>query len=161
MAQQPNVETTEGTRPRDQLEPGPANRWRADKPGIASGPEDIPTGPGFGHPGPDSGWATRLLKQIELPSEDPRLASVVLGLTQARAAAFGRAPVPRDIEVALVLCGYSKDASPEIVQRRDKWLEAVAHESRPGATAVGEVDRDLIRASPEQVRFAMRLSDKA
>lgn len=159
MAQQPNVEATEATRPKPVLEPGPSARWRSDKPGVPAGPADVPSGSGFGHTGPDPGWALSLLANVDLPTEDKRLESVVIGLVQVRAAACGRAPVPEDIDVALVLCGYGVEASAEILERRERWLQAVPHESRPGETAAGEVDRDLIQAGPEQVRFAMRLSD--
>jgi len=161
MAQQPNVEIGEADRPRSKLEPGSAVSWRSSKPGLSTGPEDIPVGPGFGHAGPDPGWAYQLVRQADLPGDDPRLESVVVGLVLSRASAVGRAPVPEDIEAALVLCGFDDDASSDWVERRQRWLDAVPHDQRPGATAAGEVDRELITAKPEQIRFAHRLSEKA
>ena len=161
MAQQPNVELTEATKPRPTLEPGPAVKWRSSKPGVPSGPDDVPEGGRFGSAGPDHGWAVKLVANAELPDDDERLRSVVIGLVQARAAASGRAPVPEDIEAALVLCGYGDDASDDLVHRREHWLAAVPHDKRPGETAVSEVDRDLIRAKPEQIRYAFRLSEKS
>ena len=160
MAQQPNVEITETARPRQDLEPAPANKWRSAKPGIPSGPADVPDGGGFGHAGPDPGWALRLVAGAALPTDDPRLESVVTGLVLARASACGRAPIPEDIEVALFLCGYGEDAQPELIERREKWLAAVPHEQRPGEMAAAEVDRDLIVNKPGQIRYAYRLSDK-
>ncbi|MEA1901976.1 MAG: hypothetical protein U9N56_00450 [Actinomycetota bacterium] len=160
MAQQPNVEIADSDRPRSKPQPGSAIAWRSSKPGLPSGPDDIPEGPGFGHAGPDPGWAYQLVRRTELPDDDPRLDSVVVGLVLARASALGRAPVPEDIDVALVLCGYAEDAGPDWVERRERWLAAVPHDQRPGATAVGEVDRELITAKPEQIRFAHRLSGK-
>jgi hypothetical protein len=96
-----------------------------------------------------------LLAGTKLPDDDPRLAGVVEGLMMARAARAGRAPVPEDIEVALILCGYGFEAPAEIVERRERWLSAVPHESRPGSTAVADVDPDLIVNKPDKVRWAM------
>lgn len=160
MAQQPNVERTPATAPRDKPAPGPATSWRSDKVGIPTGPADVPRGSEFGHAGPDPGWGLRLVRDAELPDEDPSLRSVVTGLVLARAAASGRAPIPEDIDAALILCGYSDDApNPELVARRARWLAAAPHDKRPGATAVSEVDRDLIVNKPEQIRFAYRLTE--
>ena len=121
---------------------------------------DVPVGPGFGQTGPDPGWAHRLVRRAELPDDDPRLEPLVVGLVLARASAFGRAPVPEDIDAALALCGYGDAADSEWVERRERWLAAVPRDKRPGATAVGEVERHLLMARPEQIRYAHRLSDK-
>lgn len=160
MAQQPNVETTEANKPRTTLDPGPSVKWRASKPGVPSSPADVPSGGRFGSAGPDPGWAIKVVDHVDLPSADPALRSIVIGLVQARAAAHGRAAVPVDVEAALVLCGFGEDAAPEVVARRERWMLASAHDQRPGATAVSEVDRDLIAAKPEQIRYALRLSEK-
>jgi hypothetical protein len=47
------------------------------------------------------------------------------------------------------------------VERRKRWLAAAAHDKRPGATAVADVDRNLIVNKPEQIRYAQRLRDKS
>lgn len=159
MAQQPNVERSTASAGMGKASPGPAKSWRSDKVGVPAGPEDVASGSGFGHAGPDPGWGLRLIREAELPEDDPSLRAVVTGLVLARAAASGRAPVPEDIEAALVLCGYGDDAPAELVERRKRWMAAAPHDSRPGATAVAEVDRDLIVNKPEQIRDAYRLSD--
>jgi hypothetical protein len=156
MAQQPNVEITEGEQPRRLLEPGPAVRWRSDKPGIAEAPSSIGGGGFYGTTGPDPGWGLRLLAQTELPSDDDRLHAVVAGLTLARAAALGRAPIPEDIEVALLLLGYGIPVSEDVMERRERWLQASPHETRPGATAVAEVDRALLVLKPEELTARLR-----
>jgi hypothetical protein len=161
MAQQPNVEITEAERPRVKLEPGPAVKWRSNKPGIPDRPSEVPHGGHFGATGPDPGWGLKIINQAALPDDDPRLRKVAGGLVLARAAAIGRAPVPEDLEVALVLCGYGPDAPAPVVERRERWLEAVAHENRPGATAVAEVDRDLLVRKPEEVAYALRRAFRA
>lgn len=158
MAQQPNVELTEAETPRGKLGPGPATRWRSDKPGIPMGPADVPTSNHFGQAGPDPGWALTLISRAELPDDDPLLRDVITGLVLARAAASGRAPVPEDIEAALILSGYGEDPSPELIARRKRWLKAAAHDKRPGATAISEVDRALLVAKPDQIGRAHRTS---
>lgn len=155
MAQQPNVEITEAEAPRLVPQPGPAVKWRADKPGMPEGPTDVRGGGYYGTTGPDPGWGLHLLNQVSLPSDDEHLHEVVAGLMLARAAALGRAPIPEDIEVALALCGYGFDAPQEVSVRRDHWIDAAAHDRRPGATAVAEVDRDLLVMKPAEVVAAL------
>lgn len=155
MGQQPNIELSETDRPRSVAEPPPARHWKPTKPGLITAPDQVPTGGRFGSAGPDAGWALRLLSDAELPDSDPRLRGVLAGLATVRAAELGRAPIPEDIEVGLVLCGYWSDAPPEIIEQRVRWLAAVPHEQRPGATAAGEVDRALIVNKPEKVRWIL------
>ncbi len=156
MGQQPNIETTEKEEPRDRPEPGPAVKWRSSKPGIPSSPAEAQS---FGRTGPDAGWALKLVANATLPDDDPRLRAVVTGLVLARAAALGRAAVPEDIAVALVLCGYGKEVPEELLERRARWLAAVPHEKRPGELAASEVDEHLLIQGPEQIEYAFKLSD--
>ena len=114
----------------------------------------MPQGGSFGQVGPDAGWALRLLSSAALPDDDPDLRAVLAALMTARAAALGRGPIMEDLEVALVLCGYGFDANEEVIDRRERWKDAVPHETRPGHTAVAESILDLIVNKPEQVRWA-------
>lgn len=159
MGQEPNVELSEADLPRRSLEPPSSKGWRSSKPGIPVGPADVPQGGTFGVIGPDPGWATKLVRRAELPDE-PGLPEVVTGLVMARAAALGRAAVPEDIEAALMLCGYGEEVPAEIMKRRRRWLAAVPYETRPGETAVSEVDRALLVHKPERIRWALRLGDR-
>ena len=110
--------------------------------------------------GPDPGWASKLVAGATLPDDSPALASVVIGLVMARAAAAGRASVPEDIEAALAYCGYYDEAPRDVVARRERWLAAVPHDAWPGQTAVAEVDRELLSVRPERIRWAFRLTDQ-
>ena len=160
MGQQPNIEVTEGEKPRSVLQPPPARRWRPDiKPGIPVAPEDVPRGGRFGQATPDGGWALRLIHSVELPDDDPDLEAVLTALTIARAGVLGRGPVMEDLEVALALCGYGYEAPAEVVGRRERWKAAVPHDVRPGQTAVGEVDRELLVNNPDQVRRVLSSAD--
>lgn len=155
MGQQPNIEHSRANLPRTELAPPPPQRWRPEKPGLIVSPADLPQGGTFGTTGPDPGWALRLLSLATLPDDDPRLRGLLSGLMVARAAALGRGPTMEDLEAALVLCGYGFEASAEVMESRERWLAAVPHETRPGESAIAEVDRDLLEAKPEQIRWAL------
>lgn len=156
MAQQPNVEITAAEQPRTKLEPGPAVKWRSGKPGMSDGPDAIAGGGYYGTTGPDPGWGLKILANVSLPDDTPHFRDVVAGLTLARAAALGRAPVPEDIEVALALCGYGYEAPADVIEARKRWVDAAAHDRRPGATAVAEVDRELLILKPDRVIASLR-----
>ncbi len=159
MGQEPNIELTEAERPRTVLQPPPARRWNPSiKPGIPTSPGEVPSGGRFGQVTPDGGWALRLVNAVDLPDDDPDLKSVIAALTMARAGALGRGPVPEDIEIALAICGYGYDAPEEVIDRRERWKAAVPHEVRPGQTAVGEVDRQLMVKKPNEVRGLLAAS---
>jgi len=83
--------------PRPEPRPGPSRRWRAGRPGDLSSPAEVPWGGAFGTPGPDAGYAQRLLAgRAGEPGETAALAVIVA----ARASRLGRAPVRADIAVA-------------------------------------------------------------
>jgi hypothetical protein len=155
MGQQPKIRIHETEEPRSVPEPGPSHRWRADKPGIPDGPSEWPEGGRFGTTGPDPGWALRIISLSALPDDDPKLRKVLTGLMLARSGQLGRAPVREDLEVALMLCGYGVDLPGHLAERRGRWLEAVPHETRPGETAVAEIDRDLLSLTPAQITQAL------
>ncbi len=154
MGQQPSIEITESDAPRAVPEPPPPRPWRPVKPGLITAPEQLPTGGLFGHIGPDTGWAYRIIDANDLPEEDKAVRDVIAALMGARAAIWGRGPTREDFEAALALCGYGYEAAPEIVVRRSRWLKAVSHDVRPGETAAAEVDEPSFMLTPEQIRQA-------
>lgn len=159
MGQQPNIEVTEAERPRPVPQPPPARRWRPDiKPGIPVSPDEVPSGGRFGQVTPDGGWALRIVNAAELPDDDPNLKGVIAALTMARAGALGRGPLREDLEVALIMSGYGYDAAVDVIERRESWKAAVPHEVRPGQTAVGEVDRELLVKKPDEIRRRLTAS---
>jgi hypothetical protein len=159
MGQQPKIRIEENEEPRPVPEPGPAHRWRSDKPGIPDGPTEWPERGRFSTTGPDPGWALRIISLAELPDEDAKLRKVLTGLMLARSAELGRAPVREDLQVALMLCGYGDELPRYLAERRERWLEAVPHETRPGETAVAAIDRDLLALTPAQIREALIAGD--
>ena len=155
MGQQPNIELTEQDKPRLEPQTPPARSWRPTKPGLITSPDEVPTGGRFGAAGPDAGFALRLLAEAELPDDDSNLRGVLQGLMTARAAALGRGPTREDLDVGLALCGYGYEATQSVAERRERWKAAVPHEQRPGRSAVAEVDREMLEATPDEIRLAL------
>lgn len=109
MGQQPNIQLELEDLPRRVAHPGPARRWSARRPGDLTVPEEVPWGGAFGTPGPDTGYALRLLADRpwalapgESRTDAERLAAALMA---ARASRLGRAPVAGDAEVAESLLG--------------------------------------------------------
>src|SRR3954462_15719101 len=91
-------------------------RWIADRPGDM---DEQPRGDRLGTPGPDLGYALKLIRQFEGklhldPGENTD--DVVAGcvaIAMKRASLFGRAPTVHDIRMALTLWGYLDDSPPK------------------------------------------------
>ena len=108
MGQQPNIPITIADLPRATPKPDAPRRWRPHRPGEITSPADMPWGGLYGTPGPDTGYALRLLRGRELPGGDEHRADVeaaILALVAARGSALGRAPVGGDIDLAIELLG--------------------------------------------------------
>lgn len=156
MATQPNIELDPDDLPRAPLPPAPARRWTPEvKPGVVTVPGDVPRGPVFGTPGPDTGWALRIIRLVEGDVPAP-LRTLLAALMSARAAAFGRAPIREDLEVAKILCGLGDGLPEHLSERRRRWLAELRHESRKGGRALAEVGDDLL-LSPDELRRAVAI----
>lgn len=152
MAQQPNIELDPADLPRRGLDPSPARRWSAkEKPGVITAPGQVPTGGTFGTPGPDTGWALKIIRHMA-PQQDENTEHVLAALMSARAASFGRAPIPEDLEVAKLLCGMGEGLPLQLSARARKWFHAVPHERSKGRTAVAAVDVAHLRMKPAELR---------
>lgn len=153
MAQQPNIELGPADRPRPEPRPGAARRWDpGSKPGVITAPDQMPRGGSFGTPGPDTGFAYRLIRLADLPAQVADLEHVLAALMGARAAHFGRAPTREDLEVALLLCGVGDGLPAHLGERAREWIEATAHEKPKGRTAVNDVGPEALYLKPAEVR---------
>jgi hypothetical protein len=158
MTQPSYVPITEAdqVRPAHQVEA--PRRWRADRPADhRGGPE--PRRREHGTPGPDQGYALLLAERLFAdrlqlqPGEEPHdvlLAAAELGA--ARAATFGRAPVARDIELALVLLGALGGGPDDLVAWRQRTVRGAAHEYRIRRALVDAVPEATLRLTADQVR---------
>ena len=120
---------------------------------MIAAPDQVPHGEGFGNPGPNTGWALRLIDQAEIPERSGGLEKVLAAIMGARASSFGRAPTREDLEVALLLCGIGEALPDHLAERRQRWVDATAHEVPSGRTALAEVGTELLRIKPAAVRL--------
>jgi hypothetical protein len=124
---------------------------------VISTPAEMPTGDGFGTPGPDAGFAKTLISRAEIDGRSPELEAVLSAIMVARASSFGRAPTRVDLEVALAMCGLGDGDAPDWVHERCKrWMHAISHDKPKGRTALSEIDRDLLRKKPDEIRAALK-----
>ena len=157
MGQQPNVDINPSDLPRPTPDTDPPRRWRPTRPGVIVSPNQMPWGGAFGTPGPDTGYALKLVRAADLPERTDGLEIVLAALMAARASHFGRAPVPEDLEVARILAGYGEGLPAEFLERRDRWIAATAHERSPGQAAVTDIEPDLLELKPDQIKRRLRM----
>ncbi len=153
MAQQPNVEIDVAERPRPTPEPSAADSWRPDRPGEATGSR-VDTGGTFGHTGPNSGYALKLVRAAEYPEtgRDKEVEAVVAAVAGARGAHFGRGPVMGDVVVGLALLGLVGEDPETLAGGRDRVLDGTAHEHAKGLTFVASVPADVLYGSVADAR---------
>ncbi|HEX3539430.1 MAG TPA: hypothetical protein VHT75_03215, partial [Acidimicrobiales bacterium] len=108
--------------------------WRANRVSELRLPGQ-PIGPELGVPGPDQGYA--MLVAEELFADRVKLAPGITtkdalhgcaAVASARAGRFGRAPVAKDVELALVLFGFLGDPPQDLVAWRNPLFQAAAHD---------------------------------
>ena len=132
--------------------------WRSVRVADLHGPEQV-RGRDLGIPGPDQGYAfllahTQFEDKLELTdgitAEDALVASATVA--SRRAALFGRAPVAKDIELALVLFGFLGGAPEDLVAWRAPLFQAAAHHYHQRRIIVASVSEETLRLTPDQVR---------
>ncbi len=155
MGQQPNIELDPADLPPPEPSLEPPRRWTPTRPGDITSPAEVPHGPAFGRPGPDPGWALRLVRQSQF-ERGPRpddLEAMVATIAGARAARHGRGPVAEDVEVALTVLGLRPDALPEEVAarlhaHRERWLDHAAHERVKGTAVLAALGDGILADTP-------------
>ena len=152
MAQEPNVQLEIEDLPRPTPKPAPARRWRPERPGEITSPDDMPWGGAFGTPGPDAGYALAILARRDLdllPGEDRHdVEAALAALMAARASRFGRAPVVGDAVVAEAVLGFGTDDP----SWRRRWTANAAHDTDLQRRLVAAVDPDVWLVAPEEAR---------
>jgi len=141
----------------------PAYRLRTPLPWRADRVADLrtlgqPRGRELGVPGPDQGYALLLAQRLfeerlrlapGITAEDALIGASAVA--SARAALFGRAPVARDVEMALMLYGFLGDAPDELVTWRTPMFQAVVHHYERQRQIVDAIPETTLRMTPEQV----------
>lgn len=133
--------------------------WLADRPGDLDG-EGQPRGDGFGVPGPDQGYAYRLVGQFAdrlILTSGEHLDDVTAGvvaIATKRSALFGRAPVVHDVAVGYRVFGYFDERAPaELVALRSKLFTEVSnpHHYRELRAVADAVPESTLRLTPAEV----------
>lgn len=132
--------------------------WRAERVADLRTPGQ-PRGRDMGAPGPDQGYALLLAERLfedRLQLSPAVTAHDALAgaaeLASARAALFGRAPVARDVELALRLLGFLGDAPDDLLSWRDELFQAAAHHYEQRRRIVDAVPEATLRLTPESVQ---------
>ena len=132
--------------------------WRQDRVAELLSPVH-PKGRDLGVPGPDQGYALLVAHELfadrlELTAGITTEDALVGGAAVAgsRSALFGRAPVGKDVELALVLFGFLGSAPPDLVTWRAPLFQAAAHHYRQQRRIVETVPESTLRLTPDQVR---------
>lgn len=158
MGQQPNIELEASDLPRQKPAPGPARPWRPNRPAELNSPAEVPQGGPFGIIGPDSGYALRLVSELELsllPGEHHHdAAASVAAIASARAAIDGRAPIADDVAVGMIVLGYDAESSVDagILANRPNWIANVGHDAGKMRKIVADVPLDTLRLTPAELR---------
>jgi hypothetical protein len=135
--------------------------WRAERVAEIHSPEH-PTGRELGIPGPDQGYA--LLLAEELYSDRLRLSQGIsvkdaihgcAAVACARAGRFGRAPVAKDVELALVLFGFLGEPASELVEWRTPLFQGAAHDYLTQRHIVDSVRPATLRLRLDQLTERM------
>jgi hypothetical protein len=144
VGQQQNIPITLADLPGATAKPAAPRPWRPDRPGDITSPQQMPWGGAFGTPGPDTGYALRLIRRrgLELePGIRRDVEAAILAIASARASALGRAPVADDIDVAMDLLGLDDSAA---VSR----FAGIAHDNARLRGLVEAVPRETLMAPP-------------
>lgn len=163
MTQPSYVPIVESDQVRSAYRLGTPADWRATRPADLTQAEH-PKGRNLGVPGPDQGYALLLAERLfadrvetaEGESVEDALAGATAVAT-ARAALFGRAPVAKDIELALTVFGYRGGAPDDLVAFRRPLFQGAAHHYDTVRELVNRVPEATLRMTPEAVRS--RLAD--
>ena len=138
--------------------------WVGGRPGDLEG-EGQPDGTHLGVPGPDQGYAYKLVCEFagkvftaEGEHDDDVVAGVIAVATK-RASLFGRAPVIHDLTVAFTLWGFLDEKPPaELVRRRLALFEEVSnpHHYRELRDVADAVPAHTLRRLPADLEAAYR-----
>ncbi len=160
MAAPEYVPITQNEQPRQTLGTPGHDGWTATRPGDLTGFH--PSGPYFGRPGPDQGYALILAERFhdrllvtEGEDEHDVMAGAV-GVGLARASVFGRAPVIHDLELAFGVFGYLDPPPADLVEFRKPLFAGASHHYWDQREIVAVVPEPTLRMTPADVRQRLK-----
>ena len=133
--------------------------WVADRPGDLDGAGQ-PQGERFGVPGPDQGYAYKLVSQfasrlrLQAGEHLDDVTAGVVAVATKRSALFGRAPVMHDLAVGYGVFGYLNDnPAAKLVALRSKLFTEVSnpHHYRELRAVADAVPEATLRLTPAEV----------
>jgi hypothetical protein len=149
------VSNTIAEQPRRGLPLPAPTGWATDR--VAEVGGTVPVGPALGIPGPDQGFGLKLANTFhdQLVLAPGELAEDAirgcLGVALKRAAAFGRAPVIHDLDIAFRIWGYLGDAPAELVALRKPLFEQCSHHYPEQRAIADSVPESTLRLSHHEV----------
>lgn len=155
MAAPQYVPNTLADQPRRGLRVPAPDGWMADRPAELDAYQ--PVGPHLGRPGPDQGFALKLVREFEsklvvvAPERHEDVVTGCLGVALARASIFGRAPVVHDLDIAFRIWGFLGDAPAELVELRKPLFAAADHHYDHQRAIVDHVPEATLRLSHGEV----------
>lgn len=161
MAQPEYVPTTNRDRQRASERLPTPHSWHADRPAEVVQKGGQPAGKRFGTPGPDQGFALKLVRSWEdklvlAPGEDREdVIAGAVAVAMRRSGQFGRAPVTFDIEHALALWGFLTTAGTDLTSYRRTLFEGCAHEYQRQRDIADHVPEHTLRMPPAEVRLGV------
>ncbi len=168
MGQPPNIELSDGARPRAELQPAAARGWKPARPAEIGSPDQAVSGGAFGRPGPDTGWVLRIIRQTEFERgrQPEDLEAIVATVAAARASHFGRGPTVEDVEVALILLGLRPAGIPDqvlagLTEGRERSLRQAAHERVKGRALLSTFSPAMLTSSPDHLRHLLNVAAMA
>lgn len=151
MAAPQYVPNTLNEQPRRGLRLPAPDGWLADRPGELDAYQ--PVGPQLGRPGPDQGFALKLVREFEgklvvsPPEHREDAIAGCLGVALARASLFGRAPVVHDLDIAFRIWGFLGEAPTELVELRKPLFASAGHHYDHQRAIVDTVPEATLRMS--------------
>ena len=153
MAQQPNIEPPTQNVQRPTSVTGPERPWTPNRPGELAG-TGMPWGGAFGTPGPDAGYALRLVAGRELILADHEhradADAAVAAVAGARSSLVGRGPTKSDIDAAIVILGY--EAESEFGSARAAAIGGSAHHPLRIRRLIAGIPTDVYDATADELR---------
>jgi hypothetical protein len=153
MAQQPNIELQVPDIQQGASGTGPERPWAPNRPGELTG-TGMPWGGAFGMPGPDAGYALRLVvrRDLILADHEHRVDAdvAVAAVAAARSSLVGRGPTKGDIDAAIVILGY--DADSDFGPSRAAAIGGSAHHPLRIRRLIAGIPADVYDSTADELR---------
>jgi len=153
MAQQPKIDLETAHHLRPDSVTGPERPWYPNRPGELTG-TGMPWGGAFGTPGPDAGYALKLVvgRELVLADHEHRAdANAAVGaVAAARASLDGRGPTKEDIDAAIIILGY--DTESDFGAARAAAIGGSAHHPLRIRGLIAGIPKDVYEATPDELR---------